>query len=114
MALRVEEAHELTDFLLLCIFCSVICSCNDQVESVKKVSGEQKRALFTRLTIRQQSPYYGYQPASVAFQGQISYSLSYSIIDFPYEQVDIAVTLTVMASSENEKHCHIDSHGKTH
>ncbi len=52
-----EGAHELTDFTLLCIFCSTICSSDDQVESVKKVLDEQKCALFTRLAIGQQSPY---------------------------------------------------------
>jgi hypothetical protein len=56
MVSRVEGAHERTDFPLLCIFCSALCSSDNQVESVKKVSGEQKRALFTRLAIRQQSP----------------------------------------------------------
>src|SRR5260370_24202492 len=56
MVSRAEGAHELTDFTLLCISCSAICSSDDRVESVKKVLDEQKCALFTCLAIRQQSP----------------------------------------------------------
>ncbi len=56
MVSQAERAHELTDFTLLCIFCSAICSSDDQVESVKNVLDEHKCALFTRLAIHQQSP----------------------------------------------------------
>lgn len=55
MVARVEGAHELTDFTLLCISCSFMRSSDDQVESVKKGLGEQKCDLFTRLAIFQQS-----------------------------------------------------------
>jgi len=55
MALRVEDAHELTAFSLLCIFCLVTCPSDNQVESVKKVLNKQKRALSTGFAIRQQS-----------------------------------------------------------
>jgi len=56
MVSRVEEAHELAGFIPLCIFCWAVCLSVNQVESARKVLGEQKRALFTRLAIRQQSP----------------------------------------------------------
>ena len=59
MALQAEDAHELTAFPPLCIFCLATCSPNNQVESVKKVLNEQKCALSTGFAIGQQSPYSG-------------------------------------------------------
>ena len=64
MASRAEGAHELTDFTLLCISCSAICSSDDRVESVKNVLDEQKCALFTCLAIRQQSQRFHTPPVS--------------------------------------------------
>jgi len=55
MVLRVEDAHELTAFSPLCIFCLVTCPFDNRVESVKKVLNEQRRALSTGFAIRQQS-----------------------------------------------------------
>jgi hypothetical protein len=37
MVSRAEGAHELTDFTLLCIFCSAICSSDDQAKSARNV-----------------------------------------------------------------------------
>ena len=54
MVLRAEDAHELTAFSPLCIFCLVICPFDNRVESVKKVLNKQRCALFA---IGQQSHY---------------------------------------------------------
>jgi hypothetical protein len=55
--LQAEDAHELTAFSPLCIFCLATYSSNNQVESVKEVLNEQKRALSTGFAIGQQSLY---------------------------------------------------------
>jgi len=55
MVLRAEDAHELTAFSPLCIFCLVICPFDNRVESVKKVLNKQRCALSTGFAIGQQS-----------------------------------------------------------
>ena len=75
MALHAENVCELSGFSLFCAFFLGTCSLNGSVESVKAVLDGERRALFTRPAIRQQSQVLPELCMSLTLQRQVGKNL---------------------------------------